>query len=339
MIPAGCVAACPGCKHRELSVGASLMQKQAWAEQNFPGAPVFPIISPVKRWRYRRKSVLHARHMEDVWAFGLVKRVGREEEFVPIPNCPLHDPYVNQAYAALRDLPSWLPLVFAAVTGRALTLVLKEKRSERSLEALRGIASDSVWVNWNPSAGRRVFSSAHMELVSGSEWLCDEGIWHGPTGFRQQIPEMEDRAQEMAFDFLGAASQVVDLYSGLGLSLRRWKSGVGVELGGESVAAALRNAPGKEILRGRVEQRLPHLPASGFSVYTNPPRTGHAPEVNDWILRTRPERIAYLSCNMKSLARDLGALASSYQVLRVQPFDFFPQTDHVEALAFLRRLK
>ncbi len=321
------------------------MQKQQWVEQAFPNAPVFPIFLSTPRWAYRRKSTLHARYRER-WRFGLVKKNGREEEFIAIPDCPLHTDFLNAAYAQLANLPAELPLVYVSITGAALTLVLKEKRSEKTLGILletknrmTAIGIKSLWVNWNPSAGRRVYSSAHMELVYGEEWLMDQEIWHGPTGFRQQIPELEERAHRMASDYIGA-DFVVDLYSGLGLTLRNWKEGMGVELSGESVAAAQKNAPTKSCLRGKVEHRLPQLcellKNKEFSVYTNPPRSGHAPEINQWLLESRPKKIVYLSCNVKSQARDLMAISELYLIERVQPLDFFPQTDHVESLALLR---
>jgi 23S rRNA (uracil1939-C5)-methyltransferase len=61
------------------------------------------------------------------------------------------------------------------------------------------------------------------------------------------------------------------------------------------------------------------------------------PEVNNWILAEKPERIAYLSCHPRSLAADLRALEVAYEIVSLQPFDFFPQTGHAETLALLLR--
>jgi tRNA/tmRNA/rRNA uracil-C5-methylase (TrmA/RlmC/RlmD family) len=47
--------------------------------------------------------------------------------------------------------------------------------------------------------------------------------------------------------------------------------------------------------------------------------------------------VAYLSCNPSTLARDLGRLSARYEAETVRMIDFFPQTSHIEALAFLRR--
>jgi 23S rRNA (uracil1939-C5)-methyltransferase len=50
----------------------------------------------------------------------------------------------------------------------------------------------------------------------------------------------------------------------------------------------------------------------------------------------RPARLAYLSCSAGTLARDLAVFeAADYLVLGVRPYDFFPGTHHVEALALL----
>ena len=180
-----------------------------------------------------------------------------------------------------------------------------------------------------------------MELVAGSRWIKSGEIWHGPTAFRQILAELEDDAQTMAEKFFREfyPRQVVDFYSGIGVSLRRWQkagwSAQGVELSGEAIEAARLNAPGSTLWTGRVEERLPQLvPGADFVVYTNPPRTGHDSRVNQWLSEKAPLAIAYLSCNVKNLKRDLADLPN-YRLEKIQPFDFFPQTDHVEVLALL----
>ena len=52
----------------------------------------------------------------------------------------------------------------------------------------------------------------------------------------------------------------------------------------------------------------------------------------------RPERIVYVSCDVATQARDLRALgASGYQIDRVQAFDMFPNTPHIETVVSLDR--
>jgi 23S rRNA (uracil1939-C5)-methyltransferase len=69
-------------------------------------------------------------------------------------------------------------------------------------------------------------------------------------------------------------------------------------------------------------------------VITNPPRTGMDPRVVAELNRLVPERIVYISCDPATLARDIQRL-DRFKVSRVQAFDLFPQTTHVESVALL----
>lgn len=359
MIPEGCIERCPGCRYRGLPAEESDLRKQEWASRWLSplGAGPSPILAPASRWGYRRKALLHARFEAGAWRFGLLKRKGRETELIPIPACPLHGPGVNEALAAMaRVAPAELPLCFAQVSGKILTLVLKCHASDRwrawargQEASLREQGIEGFQLNWNPSAGRRAFSSRHQEIVFGDRFVSDEGVLHGALSFRQQIPALEEKAASLAEEFLASfgASAVVDLYCGVGATLARWERRgwrtAGLELSGEAVAAARQNAPAALVLQGRAEQRIPQLREwlagqnSRFVLFTNPPRDGHAKEITEWILEAAPAGIAYLSCNPRTLARDLELLAPAYRAHVVQPFDFFPQTDHVECLALLSR--
>ena len=53
------------------------------------------------------------------------------------------------------------------------------------------------------------------------------------------------------------------------------------------------------------------------------------------LIKTKPERVVYVSCDPSTLARDLKYLASTYSIESVTPFDMFPQTYHVETIVLL----
>ncbi len=147
-----------------------------------------------------------------------------------------------------------------------------------------------------------------------------------------------------------SAGRLVDGYAGVGafaLALApRFRDVVALE----STAAAVRD--GRENARvngranvrfeeGRFEDRLPEAVGDGgiALLLLDPPRSGLSPRAVAAVVRARPERIAYLSCSPATLARDLARLAAAgHRVERVTPHDFFPQTDHVEVLAWLRRV-
>ena len=68
----------------------------------------------------------------------------------------------------------------------------------------------------------------------------------------------------------------------------------------------------------------------------DPPRPGLTNSAIDKILYLEPERIAYISCNPSTLARDLKKLLGQYEVESMRIIDFFPQTYHIESLSVLR---
>lgn len=68
----------------------------------------------------------------------------------------------------------------------------------------------------------------------------------------------------------------------------------------------------------------------------DPPRLGLTGRVVEKVLAMMPERIAYVSCNPATLARDLRKLSEKYELESVRMIDFFPQTYHIESLTFLR---
>ena len=73
-------------------------------------------------------------------------------------------------------------------------------------------------------------------------------------------------------------------------------------------------------------------------VVLDPPRTGLSKEAVTGLMRVGPKRILYVSCDPPTLARDLRAfVAAGYRAARLQAYDMFPQTMHIETLVELVR--
>jgi 23S rRNA (uracil1939-C5)-methyltransferase len=139
---------------------------------------------------------------------------------------------------------------------------------------------------------------------------------------------------------------VIDAYCGIGtitLPLAQHVNQiVGLELQAAAVEQARVNAKLNQITNatftvGKVTEQLAQLSMLPTIVCLDPPRKGCAPEVLDQLVQMRPHQIVYVSCHPATLARDLRYLCQQgdYQLVRVQPADFFPQTAHVECAAFL----
>lgn len=72
-------------------------------------------------------------------------------------------------------------------------------------------------------------------------------------------------------------------------------------------------------------------------IITDPPRAGMHEDVVRVILRAKPLKIVYVSCNPATQARDLAIMIEDYEIREIQPVDMFPQTAHVENVVLLER--
>ena len=72
-------------------------------------------------------------------------------------------------------------------------------------------------------------------------------------------------------------------------------------------------------------------------IITDPPREGMHIDVIKQILKIKPKRIVYVSCNSATQARDVAFLNGLYHTTHIQPIDMFPQTHHVENIIVLEK--
>jgi len=87
------------------------------------------------------------------------------------------------------------------------------------------------------------------------------------------------------------------------------------------------------IMQGLVAQQLPSIKSADL-IILDPPRTGAGDAVIKQIVRLKPRKIIYISCDPASLARDTKTLIDSgYKLDHIRGFDLFPMTQHIECVA------
>lgn len=70
----------------------------------------------------------------------------------------------------------------------------------------------------------------------------------------------------------------------------------------------------------------------------DPPRVGCDKALLDTVLKAKPQRFVYVSCNPSTLARDVAYLLKEYRLEWMQPVDMFPHTSHVECVVLMSRV-
>jgi 23S rRNA (uracil1939-C5)-methyltransferase len=93
-----------------------------------------------------------------------------------------------------------------------------------------------------------------------------------------------------------------------------------------------------ELIEGKVQSVLGCIEERVDLLLLDPPRSGAGKAVIDQVAHLQPRRIAYVSCDPATLARDARDLVDNGFLLQeVQPVDLFPQTYHVESVALFVR--
>ncbi|MDP2423601.1 MAG: hypothetical protein U1C46_04490 [Bacteroidales bacterium] len=361
----GCIEECPACPHRSFSMNESLLRKQEWLNNRLGN--FFDVIGPIQsvaddqRWHYRNKVCLATSHSGQSWNIGVRKR----DKLIAIPKCPVHSKLVNiniQYLSRIIPPSDHFPFAFFMQSGAQVTLGVKSKSlppmewfDEQVMTALQHNGVEALWIHLHPSTGKKVIGKGGWHLIFGkTRSISEYGMVYGPSSFSQVLPLLHVQSLQVALDFLAPTKNtfVLDLYCGTGSTLQRWLAAgsgcVGVELSGEAIQCASLNAPKAILLRGACSHRIPQLSALAATargenkeilLYVNPPRTGLAEEVSDWIVQVvRPNRMAYLSCSAGTLQRDLAFLQKhGFQIRSIIPYDFFPHTLHFEILALIER--
>ena len=174
-----------------------------------------------------------------------------------------------------------------------------------------------------------------------SDQILGYDYTYSPNGFFQiNLPVYELALREMQ-PFINT-NKVIDMYSGvgtIGLSVARDTDLTLVETDTHAYAELEHNIPvGSNRIHGvhaKSEEALEYITGDATTI-VDPPRAGLDDKVTTRILDVKPPRVIYLSCNPATQARDVARLASDYDIIHSQPFNFFPRTPHIENLVVLQ---
>jgi 23S rRNA (uracil1939-C5)-methyltransferase len=279
--------------------------------------PVDPCIGSPLQYGYRSKITPHYRTAPTDSAVAIGFQKADSRAIVDIPACPIASPAINER----------LPVERAALRSG-------ERRA--------------------PRGGTLLLRDTAHGVVSDMKAVVEERI--GPFTFEflageffQNNPHILPRLVDHALTEAGAtgARYLVDTYCGVGVFAicghRAFQQVVGVEVSPAGLMMAQRNqvrnqAANCSFVLGSAEAVFDGLTFApqDTAVLMDPPRAGSDRQFLDQLVAWRPARIVYVSCGPDTQARDLRVLVDGgYTITRVQPFDLFPQTRHVECVVSL----
>ena len=319
---------CSGCQWQHIAYPAQLRLKRETIEgclgryDSLAGAEVLPTLAAPDEYYYRNHARFTVR-----WGgqLGFSNRITRR--FVRIEHCMLMDPVINDALTEFQD-----------------------KSAETTNMSLR------VGKNTGDLLVQPTFQNPEIGIPSGQTHYTERMMGRdlrvaSPSFFQVNTAQAENLVRLTRDGLeLDESDVLVDAYAGVGVFAILLSPFVARAIAIEESASAVQdgklNADGLsnvEFVQLKTEEALADLveicdlDRTPDAVILDPPRTGCHPRAIESLLKLRPEKVAYVSCDPPSLARDLDILArGGYEVSQVQPVDMFPQTYHVESVTILR---
>lgn len=327
-------ARCGGCQYQHASYERQLSFKRAILEDQLrrigklePPAEIGAVGG--EPWGYRNRVQLR------IAGGALGYRAAQSHKLCAIEKCPIASPAINGAIATLRAMlrdSRWPRFI------RAVELFTNETEMQVNvLESERPVARR--FFDWCAEQFPGFVADALEYSAAGHTWRVSRGSFFQVNRF------LIDRLVETAL--AGVEGQTgLDLYAGVGLfslpMARRFSAVTAVEAGARAAADLQFNAERAgldvRVEKASAENWLDALETVPDFVLLDPPRAGLGNRVVARLGVLQPPRIAIVSCDPATLARDLAGLAGSgYRIERLTLVDLFPQTYHLETVAHLVR--
>jgi 23S rRNA (uracil1939-C5)-methyltransferase len=360
---------CGGCSLQHMSHQAQLALKQNTLQEHLqhfaksePQTWLPPLTGP--EYAYRHKARLGIRYVAKKSSVLIGFREQQSRYLADMSSCEVLAAPVGHLIAPLRELlmqldaKEQLAQIEVAVGENATALLLRNlvelSASDRAL--LTAFATEhQLWLFLQPNKPKpleKLWPLDNEEFLQYEQPHYNLTFWFHPTDFTQVNPAINrDMVQKaLALLDLQPTDSVLDLFCGLGnftLPISRFvKHVVGVEGSDEMVQRASMNAERNQISNVEFHaadltkpQNAPWVKQRYNKLLLDPPRSGALeilPLLNDW----QPAKIVYVSCNPATLARDIGEMLQyGYQLIATGIMDMFPQTNHVESIALLERVK
>ncbi|HES9575654.1 23S rRNA (uracil-5-)-methyltransferase RumA [Streptococcus pneumoniae] len=330
--------------------------------------------NPVK---YRNKAQVPVRRVNGILETGFFRK--NSHDLMPLEDFFIQDPVIDEVVVGLRDLlrrydlkpydeKEQAGLIRNLVvrrghySGQIMVILVTTRpkvfRVDQLIEQLIKQFPEivSVMQNINDQNTNAIFGKEWRTLY-GQDYITDQMLENdyqiaGPA-FYQVNTQMAEKLYQTAIDFaeLKEDDVVIDAYSGIGtigLSVAKHvKEVYGVEVIPEAVENSKKNAQLNNISNAHyvcdtAENAMKNWLKDGIQptvILVDPPRKGLTESFIKASSQTGANRIAYISCNVATMARDIKLYQElGYELKKVQPVDLFPQTHHVETVALLSKL-
>lgn len=345
---------CGGCHLQHADYSLQVQLKTQWLQDSlqriggFRTITVPPIAAAHNIWGYRRHITLHLKvegaHYKAIFH-------GRNPSVAVQPaGCPL---FSEDSLAFLQETVAKFP-VLEKEEGRVQ--IMKVEEGKRLYTFHFKNPPKGAWEivqqllhNDPQCSGVKLKTAAKTYSIGAEEGnitVAEMKFAYSPEAFVQTHPDQSEAIYQKILQHLRTKKRkrVLDLYGGIGVTASLIaKEGVAVtsvELNRAAVELAKRNFAANALREGEflcadVSNYLKKNSLNPFDlIIANPPREGIAPEALKLLAESKTD-ILLISCMPTTLARDLKLLVEAgYSLEWVEGYDMFPQTSHMETVAY-----
>ena len=280
-------------------------------------------------YNYRNKATFHVKD----------GKVGYYSEstndLVEFYNCLLLDDRINEVYSILKNINlSGISEVVVRTSKNSVMVIFKgEKEDFNYDELINNIKIDSIYLN--------------NKLLYGSAYIIEEldNIKYSiyPNAFFQVNTENMKIMYDKVKEYAESGDKLLDLYCGtgtIGIYLKdNFREVTGIEVNKEAILNAninrgLNNLTGINFICGDASIAKNN---NYDVIVVDPPRSGLSKKVIDFLNKSNAKTIVYVSCNPKTLKRDLDLLAK-YSMTKLECINMFNKTKHCEVITSLERI-
>lgn len=319
---------------------------------------------------YRHKVVLSATTHKNKLKLGLYRE--KTKEVIPFLKCFLHDEKTNLVLATLEELFNKYKIPAYDIdkgTG-ILKHVLIRKSYANSNMMVVFVTQGNLLPN-----GKKIIQDVrekHPEVTTFVQnihnkktslvLLEDEKILFGPGYIYDEIGNLKFRLSSRSFYQVNPQQMInlyqkalnmldikktdliLDTYSGIGtislIASKYAKEVIAIETNPKAHQDALNNRKENMIENVRfvnddVERFITTFQGSVDGLIMDPTREGATEKFLNAILKLKPKKIVYISCEPMTQVRDIKLLSKLYDIKKVNGVDMFSQTVHVETIVLL----
>lgn len=339
---------------------------------NDPTEDVIPMDNP---WHYRHKIQLPFGLDDDGNIIAGLYQVN-SHQIVNIDECLIENGIAKKILKTIRQLMVDLRIMPFDVRSQEGTLrYVLIRKAYRSSQTMVVLITSTLEFPGREMLVKRLYES-HPEIVTVVQNINPERtnvvlgekerILGGPGYYEDEIqgikfrissksffqvnPEQTEKLYAKALQLanIQPTDLVLDAYSGVGtmtlLASQLAKHVTGVEIVEEATKNAIENAKlnlikNVSFITADAGQYLQERMQKGKTydvLLVDPPRQGLNPAFVYSLIKTKPNKVVYVSCDPSTLARDLKMLQQIYDVKVVQPVDMFSQTYHIETVVLLQ---